>query len=76
MGETRHQANAIGPGYIATEMNRALLDDPKFDTWVKVHAVGTVGQAGGPHRRRGVPRLAGLGLRQRPDHMSTAAYSP
>jgi gluconate 5-dehydrogenase len=29
------QANAIGPGYIATEMNRALLDDPKFDTWVK-----------------------------------------
>jgi gluconate 5-dehydrogenase len=29
------QANAIGPGCIATEMNRALLDDPKFDAWVK-----------------------------------------
>ena len=29
------QANAIGPGYIVTEMNRALLDDPKFDAWVK-----------------------------------------
>src|ERR1700678_3554195 len=29
------QSNAIGPGYIATEMNRALLDDPKFDAWVK-----------------------------------------
>ena len=29
------QANAIGPGYIATEMNRALLDDPKFDSWVR-----------------------------------------
>jgi gluconate 5-dehydrogenase len=29
------QANAIGPGYIATEMNRALLDDPKFAAWVK-----------------------------------------
>ncbi len=29
------QANAIGPGYIATEMNRALIDDPKFDAWVK-----------------------------------------
>ena len=29
------QANAIGPGYIATEVNRALLDDPKFDAWVK-----------------------------------------
>lgn len=29
------QANAIGPGYIATEMNRALIDDPKFDAWVR-----------------------------------------
>jgi gluconate 5-dehydrogenase len=29
------QANAIGPGYMATEMNRALMDDPKFDAWVK-----------------------------------------
>jgi gluconate 5-dehydrogenase len=29
------QANGIGPGYIATEMNRALMDDPKFDAWVK-----------------------------------------
>ncbi len=29
------QANAIGPGYIATEMNRALLDDSKFDAWVR-----------------------------------------
>jgi gluconate 5-dehydrogenase len=29
------QANAIGPGYIATALNRALLEDPKFDAWVK-----------------------------------------
>jgi gluconate 5-dehydrogenase len=29
------QVNAIAPGYFATEMNRALLDDPKFDAWVK-----------------------------------------
>ncbi|GAB0114210.1 SDR family oxidoreductase [Acidisoma sp. C75] len=29
------QANAIGPGYIATEMNKALIDDPAFDAWVK-----------------------------------------
>jgi gluconate 5-dehydrogenase len=29
------QANAIGPGYMATEMNRALLDDAQFDAWVK-----------------------------------------
>jgi gluconate 5-dehydrogenase len=29
------QVNAIAPGYFATEMNRALLDDPAFDAWVK-----------------------------------------
>jgi gluconate 5-dehydrogenase len=27
--------NAIAPGYIATDLNQALIDDPKFDTWVK-----------------------------------------
>jgi gluconate 5-dehydrogenase len=29
------QANAIGPGYMATEMNQALMDNPTFDAWVK-----------------------------------------
>ncbi len=29
------QANGIGPGYILTEMNRPLIDDPKFDAWVR-----------------------------------------
>lgn len=29
------QVNAISPGYFATEMNRALLDDAEFDAWVK-----------------------------------------
>ena len=29
------QANAIGPGYIVTDMNAALVNDPKFDAWVK-----------------------------------------
>jgi len=29
------QVNAIAPGYFATEMNRALLDDEKFTAWVK-----------------------------------------
>ncbi|TCK16606.1 gluconate 5-dehydrogenase [Ancylobacter aquaticus] len=29
------QANAIGPGYMATDMNEALMNDPAFDTWVK-----------------------------------------
>jgi gluconate 5-dehydrogenase len=29
------QANAIGPGYMLTDMNQALINDPKFDAWVK-----------------------------------------
>ena len=29
------QANGIGPGYFATELNRALMDDPDFDAWIK-----------------------------------------
>lgn len=29
------QANAIGPGYMLTEMNTALIEDPTFDAWVK-----------------------------------------
>jgi gluconate 5-dehydrogenase len=29
------QANAIGPGYILTDMNAALITDEKFDAWVK-----------------------------------------
>jgi Dehydrogenases with different specificities (related to short-chain alcohol dehydrogenases) len=29
------QANAIGPGYMLTDMNQALIDNPQFDSWVK-----------------------------------------
>ncbi len=29
------QANAIGPGYMLTDMNQALVDNPDFDRWVK-----------------------------------------
>jgi gluconate 5-dehydrogenase len=29
------QANAIGPGYMITDMNEALLTNPEFDAWVK-----------------------------------------
>ena len=28
------QANAIGPGYMLTDMNQALVDDPNFNAWV------------------------------------------
>lgn len=29
------QANAIAPGFFATEMNTALINNPEFDGWVK-----------------------------------------
>jgi gluconate 5-dehydrogenase len=29
------QINAIGPGYFATPLNQALMDDPEFDTWLR-----------------------------------------
>jgi gluconate 5-dehydrogenase len=29
------QANAIGPGYMLTDMNEALVNDKNFDAWVK-----------------------------------------
>jgi gluconate 5-dehydrogenase len=32
------QANAIGPGYMITDMNQALIDNPTFDAWVKARA--------------------------------------
>jgi gluconate 5-dehydrogenase len=48
------QVNAIAPGYFATEMNRALLDDAKFDAWVKART---------PAGRWGEPdEIAGLAV--------------
>ncbi|RFC67568.1 MULTISPECIES: SDR family oxidoreductase [Mesorhizobium] len=48
------QANAIGPGYIDTEMNKALTSDPKFDAWVRSRT---------PSGRWGLPRdLAGTAI--------------
>ena len=34
-GEHNIQVNGIGPGYFSTEMNRALMDDPEFDAFVR-----------------------------------------
>jgi gluconate 5-dehydrogenase len=32
------QANAIGPGYFATDLTRALVEDERFDAWVRGRA--------------------------------------
>lgn len=40
------QSNAIGPGYMLTDMNQALVDNPQFNSWV----IGRV-----PARRWGKP---------------------
>jgi gluconate 5-dehydrogenase len=35
LGPKNVQVNGIAPGYFATEMNTALMEDPEFDAWVK-----------------------------------------
>jgi gluconate 5-dehydrogenase len=35
LGSHNIQVNGIAPGYFLTEMNRALIDNPEFDAWVK-----------------------------------------
>ena len=48
------QANAIGPGFMDTDMNAALTGNPEFDAWVKART---------PMRRWGRPEeLAGLAI--------------
>ncbi|MEO8856125.1 MAG: SDR family oxidoreductase [Burkholderiaceae bacterium] len=48
------QANAIGPGYMSTELNKALIDNREFDAWVKGRT---------PARRWGRPdELAGTAI--------------
>lgn len=48
------QANAIGPGYMLTDMNQALVENGDFDAWVKART---------PARRWGKPQeLAGLAV--------------
>ena len=34
-GKHNIQVNGLGPGYFATELNQALVDDPTFDVWLK-----------------------------------------
>jgi gluconate 5-dehydrogenase len=53
-GEHGIQANAIGPGYMMTDMNEALMSNPQFDSWVKART---------PARRWGKPEeLAGTAV--------------
>ena len=48
------QINAIGPGYMATELTRVLAEDPEFDSWMKART---------PAGRWGTPNdLAGAAI--------------
>ncbi|MEN5082732.1 glucose 1-dehydrogenase [Bosea sp. TWI1241] len=38
LGKHNIQVNAIGPGYFATELNKALIADEAFSSWVKSRA--------------------------------------
>jgi gluconate 5-dehydrogenase len=53
-GDKGIQANAIGPGYMVTDMNQALIANPDFDAWVKART---------PMRRWGLPEeLQGVAI--------------
>ena len=45
------QANGIGPGYVRTEMNSALQEDPEFTTWLERRV--PAGRWGEPHELAG-----------------------
>jgi len=54
LGPTGIRVNAIAPGYFVTEMNRALIDNPEFDAFVKGRT---------PMKRWGNPdELAGIAV--------------
>jgi gluconate 5-dehydrogenase len=54
LGPAGIRVNAIAPGYFLTEMNRALIDNKEFDTWVRGRT---------PMRRWGDPdELAGIAV--------------
>ena len=53
-GELGIQTNTIGPGYMLTDMNEALVNNPEFHAWVKNRV---------PMRRWGKPEeLAGVAI--------------
>ncbi len=53
-GDKGIQSNAIGPGYMVTDMNEALIANPEFDAWVKART---------PMRRWGLPEeLQGVAI--------------
>jgi gluconate 5-dehydrogenase len=51
LGPKNIQVNGIAPGYFATEMNRALMDDADFDAWVRKRT--PAGRWGEPHELAG-----------------------
>ena len=60
------QANALAPGYFETELTRALVEDDEFTALGEDPYAGrSLGQGRGPGRWPGLPRLTGVGLRQR-----------
>lgn len=52
LGPHNIQVNGIAPGYFATEMNTALMENPDFDAWVKART--PAGRWGRPEELGGV----------------------
>ncbi len=60
--------NAIAPGYMATDMNTRLLQDPKRNQEILGRIPADAGDAGRHEGHHGLFGLERLGLCQRRDH--------
>ncbi len=64
------QANALAPGYFATELTQALVDDARVQRLGRpTHPGRSLGSGARAGRSPGVPVVRCLGLRQRPDDL-------
>jgi len=61
------QANAIGPGYMLTDMNQALVENPDFNNWLMSRIPSKRWERN--DRRSCVSRLRRLQLRERANHL-------
>ena len=57
------QVNGIGPGYFATEMNKALVENVEFDSWLKTRT---------PAGRWGIPKNWSAPLSWRAKHPASS----
>jgi gluconate 5-dehydrogenase len=59
LAEYNIQVNGIAPGYFATEMTAALVNDEAFSAWLYQRTPAALGKTGRTDWRRGLSGLVG-----------------